>query len=253
MRASIAALCVAAACSVCPAAWAQVKKPPAPTVQRPKSPPPSAAAAARRAPGRPGSIEISGGLQWLAPGSLGSSSATLTPNSSSSPFTLFDASAQMRGAPGIDARVTYNLTRRFAAEGGVSISRPEVDFTVGRDAEGVAGFTASGERLSQYFVDGNVLFFLPKLSFAGGRGRTFVQGGGGYLRQLHAGRYNVNTGTVYNGGAGIKYYFKPRAKGFVKGFGLRVDLRTYYRRGGFSFDDRNTWTAGLGAGALVAF
>jgi hypothetical protein len=250
MKASIAVVCAAVMCGVGPTAWAQVKRPPVPTVQRPQ---PSAAVAARRAPGRPGSIEVSGGLQWLSPGSLGTSSATLTPNSSSSPFTLFDASARMRGAPGIDARVTYNLSRRFAAEGGVSMSRPQVDFTVGRDAEGVPEFTASGERLSQFFVDGNVLFFLPKLSFARGRGRTFLEGGGGYLRQLHAGRYNVNTGTVYNGGAGIKYYFKPRPRGFVKGFGFRVDLRTYYRRGGFSFDERNTWTAGLGAGALVAF
>lgn len=263
MKAGIAAACLVVAwASSASTGWAQragaaqsTQKPP--VKQAPAKPAPpkplSAAAAARRQPGRPGSVEVSAGAQWLAPGSLGARPATLTANSSSNPYTLFDASARMGGAPGIDARVTYNLARRLAVEGGLVYSRPQVNFTVGNDAEGAAGFTAGGDRLSQYFMDGNVLLFLPQLAFARGRGRGFVEGGAGYLRQLHQGRYNVDSGTVYNGGGGLKYYFKPRPRGFVKGFGLRVDLRAYYKRGGFSFDARNTWTPALGAAALVAF
>lgn len=231
---------------------AQVGKPrPGQTAQRAGTP--ARPAAQGRLPGRPGSIEASAGGAWLAPGALGSSTATLTANSSATPFTYFDTSARMGGAGGVDARLAYNLTRRVAVEGGLLYSRPSVNFTVSRDAENTAGFTGSGERLSQYFIDGSLLLYLPKLAFAQGRGRAFVEGGGGYLRQLHAGRLNVDSGSVYNGGAGFKYYFRPRPKGTIKGFGIRADLRAYYRRGGYSFDGGNTWTVGLGAGAIVAF
>jgi hypothetical protein len=254
-KAAFGALCVAMACSASTAS-PQSAPPAAPAVSSQVTsakPAPARASTARPQPGRPGSLEVSGSAAWLAPGSLGTSTATLTANSSSTPYVYFDTSGRMGGALGLDARVTYNLTRRVALEGGLLYSRPAVQFTVSHDAEGATGFTSSGENLSQYFLDGNVLLFLPGLAFSQGRGRIFVQGGAGYLRQLHDGRFNVDTGTVYNGGAGLKYYFAPRAKGLMKGFGVRADLRGYYRRGGFSFDGANTWSAGLGAGVIVAF
>jgi hypothetical protein len=223
------------------------------TPAQPAKPTLPSAGVSRRQPGRPGSLEISGGALFLGPGSLGSSTALLTANSSSTPFTFFTTSARAGGTAGLDARLAYNLTRVFAVEGGFLYSRPKVNFSVSGDTEGAAGFTTSGDKLSQYFADANVVVFLSKLGFAGGRARPFVEGGAGYLRQLHAGNFNVDTGTVYNGGAGLKYYFKPRPKGLVKAFGVRVDLRAYYKRGGFSFDGSSTWTAALGGGAIVAF
>jgi hypothetical protein len=212
----------------------------------------SPAEAARRRPGRPGSFEVSAGGAWLGPGSLGSADATLTAPGTATPYRYFSTSATAKSTPGIDARATYNLSRRFAVEGGFSYSKPKVTFSISNDTEN-AKAEASGETMTQYFADANVLVFLPGLSFAKGRGRAFVEGGGGYLRQLHAGNFNVETGTVYNGGGGIKYYLKPRRTGMIKGFGFRVDMRAYYKVNGFSFDGANTWTVALGAGAIVAF
>ncbi len=202
--------------------------------------------------GRPGSLEVSGGLHWVAPSALGESTATLTP-SSGSRYTYFQASARMGGAAALDARVTYNLTRRFALEGGALIGRPAVMVTVADDAEGATGFTAAAERLWQYVFDAAVLVFPRPLTFAGGRGRGFVAAGGGYLRQLHAGSYSVDSGAVYTAGGGVKYYFRRARRGLVKGFGLRADLRAQYRQGGFSFDDGNAWMASFGGAAIVGF
>lgn len=263
MKARTVAVCAAVLCLTWP--WpaagqgeaGEEGRAPVRTMEASTQPPagawPSGPTAGGREPGRPGSFEVSAGAQWLAPGSLGARTATLTQNGSSSPFTYFEASARLAGAAGLDARLSYNLTRRIAVEGGVLFSRPTVELSVARDAEGVPGFTADGEALSQYFLDATVLVFLPQLTFASGRGRAFVQGGAGYLRQLHEGHYSIETGSVYNAGAGLKYYFAARRGGFVKGFGLRVDLRGYYKRGGFSFDGRNTLTPSLGAAAIVAF
>ena len=142
----------------------------------------------------------------------------------------------MGAAPAFDARVAYNLTRRFTVEGGVNYSAPSVHVSIGSDAEGAAAATTPSEQLSQYFLDASLLVFMPKLSFARGRGRMFVEGGAGYLRQLHEGNFNVEAGQVYNAGGGVKHYFRPRPRGFVKGFGVRVDLRAYYKSGGYSFD-----------------
>jgi hypothetical protein len=230
-----------------------------PRVPQPSQAPPrtakplSAPEAARRQPGRPGSLEVSVGAAWLGPGSLGSAEANLTAPGTTTPYRFFSTSARAESTPGLDARITYNLFRRVALEGGLSYSRPSVTFSISDDVEGATSAGGSGEKLSQYFADGNLLLFLPGLSFAKGRGRAFVEAGGGYLRQLHAGNYNVETGTVYNGGGGIKYYLAPRRTGFIRGLGIRVDVRAYYKVNGFSFDGADTWTVALAASAVVAF
>jgi hypothetical protein len=220
---------------------------------KPKPVPLTPAQLARRAPGRPGSFEVAAGAAWLGPGSLGSSDAHLTANGSAAPYTYFVTSGTLGGAPALDARVTYNLSRRLAIEGGVNYSAPSVRLKIGSDSEGASASGTPSETMSQYFLDASVLLFVPRLSFARGRGRAFVGGGGGYLRQLHEGRFNVESGTVYNAGGGLKYYFKPRPRGFLKGFGLRVDLRAYYKTSGYSLDGAHTWTAALGAAGIVAF
>lgn len=256
-------MAAASLCLVWSTAGAQVARPAqastsvedAQRVRPPSRPvtPPRPTVSPRRQPGRPGSLELSAGAAWLGPSSLGSSQAQLTSNGSSTPFTYFTAAGRMEGAPSFDARLTYNLTRRLAIEGGFVAARPSITFTISNDAENPVAPSGSAEKMSQYFADGNLLVFLPSLTFGQGRGRAFLAGGAGYLRQLHAGNYQVETGVVYNGGGGIKYYFARRPKGILKALGLRVDLRAYYKSGGFSFDSRNTWTVSLGGGAVLAF
>jgi hypothetical protein len=212
----------------------------------------TSAPAGGRQPGRSGSFEVSAAALWLAPASLGTRAATMTRNGSSAAYTYFQADGHLGGALGVDARATYNLSHLFAIEGGFVFSKPQVTFSISRDAEG-ASVTADGERITQVFADGNLLVFPRRLRFAGGRGHGFVEAGAGYLRQLHVGNLNLDSGTVYNAGGGMKYYFKMRPRGLVKGLGVRVDVRAYYRRGGFSFDNADGWNLALAGGAIAAF
>jgi hypothetical protein len=224
-----------------------------PQPAKPKPVPLTPAQLARRAPGRPGSFEVMGGAAWLAPGSIGSATANLTSNGSATPYRYFSVSGDMGSAPGVDARLTYNLTRRFSLEGGLTYSAPRLSVTIGDDAEGASAATAPSEKITQYFLDASLLVFLPKTTFAKGRGRVFLEGGAGYLRQLHEGKFNVDTGQVYSGGAGVKQFLKPRPRGFVKGLGWRADVRAYYKDGGYSVDGAATWTIAAAGAVIVAF
>jgi hypothetical protein len=210
--------------------------------------------------GRARSIEVSASVVWMAPASLGSSTARMVTNDASgSPYLYFTASADLQSAAGLETRFTYNLTRMFAVEGGLTYSRPGVSFTIANDVEGVPGFTATGESISQFFLDVNAIAYIPGATLAGGKVRMFAEGGVGYLRQLHgqtgpmAGYLTAETGQVYHVGGGLKYFFRVRPKGLVKGLGVRVDGRLYIMNGGFSFDGRKPKTAALGAGIVAAF
>ena len=105
----------------------------------------------------------------------------------------------------------------FAIEGGVTYSRPGVSVTIANDAEGAAGFTMTGETVSQFFVDASFVVYPSPRGAAGGRLRPFVEFGAGYLRELHgqtgamSGYYAKDTGQVYHVGGGARYFFHSRA------------------------------------------
>jgi hypothetical protein len=222
------------------------------------APPPRQATEARE-PGRPRSFEVTAAVVGLAPTALGSSAATFTPNGGSTPYTLFDATGELRAAAALEAHAAYNLTRTLAVEGGATYGRPVVGFTIANDAAGAPGFTAAGETLSQVFVDASLVGFMPRLAFAGGRARPFLEAGAGYLRQLHgqagpfAAAYATDTGQAYHAGAGVKYFFRTRPVGAVRAFGLRVDGRCYLSRGGFTFGAATPRSLAVGAGLVLAF
>jgi hypothetical protein len=196
---------------------------------------------------------------WLAPASLGSSAANLTSSGGGTPYTLFSSSADMQTTAGLEARASYNVTKTIAVEGGITYSRPGVSFTIANDTEGAAGFTSTGEAISQFFVDASVVGYVPRFAFARGRARPFVEGGAGYLRQLHgqstatSGYYATDSGQVYHAGGGVKYFFRTRPTGTVRGLGLRFDARVYFWKGAYSFDGRSPKTFAAGAGFVVAF
>ena len=216
--------------------------------------------AATRQPGRARSFELTASVFFLAPSSLGTSSANLTSNDlSGTAYRWFSASGEFRSAPGIEASASYNVTGAIAVEGGLTYSRPVIAFTVANDAEGASGFTAPGETVSQFFFDASLVAYLSRYRFAGGRARPFVEVGAGYLRELHgqasaaSGYFALESGQVYHAGAGVKYFFRPRPTGFVKAYGLRFDARFYVRNGGFTFDGSHSKTFAAGGGLVVAF
>jgi hypothetical protein len=73
-----------------------------------------------------------------------------------------------------------------------------------------------------------VVVHVRQAAFASGRGVPFLTAGAGHLRELHEGNELVETGTVYQGGGGIKYWFGAGARRL----GLRAEVGLMSREGG---------------------
>ncbi|OFW06474.1 MAG: hypothetical protein A3H96_12400 [Acidobacteria bacterium RIFCSPLOWO2_02_FULL_67_36] len=179
-----------------------------------------------------GSVEVSGGALWSNGFDLGDSTAeeTRNINSGTGPFGLFSTSSRLAPAPGGVGRLSVYVTRDLAIEAGVEYARPQIRTRVSDDAEGADAVTAT-ERIARYVFNGSVVWHLPPLTFAGGKGVPFVLGGGGYLRELHEGNELLETGREYHAGAGLKYWFGDSRQRL----GLRADVQISMRKGGVNF------------------
>lgn len=227
----------------------------APQVRKPLPSRPVVLPASRR-PGRQGSFEFSVAAQWLGPGRAGSADARLTENQGGGTgrgFTWFSTRGEYASSLGGRATIGYHVTRTFAVEAGLAYSPSTIRFVVSDDTELGSGFTSPGQRLSEYFFDGALLAHLAPLAFANGRGRPFILGGGGYLRQLHSGNTVVETGQVFYAGGGVKYFLAPRARGLVRAFGVRIDGRLCVRSGGWNLGKETTLSPAASAGLLASF
>ena len=224
---------------------------PSPQAAKPPVPP---AKPGSRDPGRPGSFEVSVLAAYGAPTALGTKDATLTPNqgASGSRYTLFKTTGELGSSLGVAATAVYHLTRVFSVEGEFDYTAPSVKVAVSDDAENAAGVSFDGETLAQYTVGAALVVNLKPLSFARGRGRTFVSAGGGYRREVHDQNFTIDTGAVYHAGGGVKYFFASRPRGAVRAFGIRAEGRLLLGDG-FSFDDRTTRTFSVRGGVIVAF
>ncbi len=203
--------------------------------------------------GRGGSLEISAGGALLTPQSLGSATATMTSNNTSgSRYNYFTVNGTRASAPAFRGTVGYNITPMFTVEGGLTISRGNVQATVSNDAEGAAGLTAA-EQMTQYFVDVALRVNLRHLAFASGAGVPFVEGGAGYLRQMHEGNFVRQTGQIYHFGGGVTYMFSRRPASRLTGMGVRADARVYVPRSSYAFTGSQQIFAGVGAALVLAF
>jgi opacity protein-like surface antigen len=180
-------------------------------------------------------FELSGGGGLFGGGGIGDRNADLRANSTTPrAFRLFSTSTRLSGAPLVQARVAFGLTRRVGLEGRFGYARPELRTSVTADAEGAAALTVV-ERIDQYAVDGGVVVMIDEWRLAGMT--PFAAGGAGYLRQLHAGQTVVDEGHSYYVGGGVKHSFFTRDKHLIKAAGLRGDLRLELLAGGVAFDD----------------
>lgn len=195
-------------------------------------------ASAQEAPSlRAHRVVLETGAVWSGGYSIGGVNAQLRSNATGPappPFTLFAARSDIRSASSVMARVGFAVTPRLAIEAGGSFGRPRLGTEISRDVE-AAGQTLEGEQLQQYFIEGAVVWHLP-VRF-GPRVRPFVIGGGGYLRQLHEERTLVETGQIYYGGVGARYWIRG-GSGRARSLGLRGDLRGNLRRGGIDFANK---------------
>lgn len=202
----------------------------------------------------PNSFEIAVGGAWLGGYPLGAAAATLTSNelTQGGRFTLFRTQTDLRPAGAFDAKLGWRLTPVLSIEAGFVVARPRVATAVSDDAEG-ASATKSEEQLSQYVIDAGLIVHLVALSFAGRRAQPFISGGGGHLRQLHAGGTLLETGQVYHVGGGVKYAFLLRPEHVFKGLGVRADGRAYLRGGGLDLEGGRRWFSAAGLGLFVLF
>jgi hypothetical protein len=186
---------------------------------------------------RPHHVTLSAGLVWTDGYDVGASTAHLRGNGagpSAAPFTLFSADSRLTRATAPDFRVGYAVTSRVALEGGMSFAQPRIAFAIARDAEAPAQELV-GEKLDQYQIDANLTWQLPV--GLGPRLAPFATIGAGYLRQLHEDRVLAETGQIYFGGAGARYWLKG-GHGAARALGLRGDVRVAVRKGGIDFENR---------------
>lgn len=196
-------------------------------------------------------FEVTAGALWMGGGDLGADNANLRANSiPAGQFTLFRTNSRIESAPGFDGRVGYWLTRAIVVEGGFVFARPVVRTHVTGDVE--SGPTIDlDESLDQYFIDASASLMVDRFTFW--NVVPFVEGGGGYLRQLHEGRTFIQTGQVYHVGGGVRRWLRVRDAGFIRALGVRADARAYFVRNGFSLDDSPRSHGAISGSVFVTF
>ena len=185
---------------------------------------------------RPRRLMVSGGLLLSAGYPLGDVAADLRRNGPGmqAPFTLFRAQSDLERATGLDARVSFAVTRVFALEVGGTYATPRLAVTIAGDMEAQDVGTVT-EQVSQYSIDVSGIYQVPGLAL-GNRMRPYLIGGGGYLRQLHEGRLLVETGRTFHAGGGLQYWFRG-GQGKARPLGVRAEGRYVRRTGGIDFED----------------
>jgi hypothetical protein len=203
-----------------------------------------------RTPAARGRVEVSVGTLWIGHQALGETVANETTGTGST-FRLFTSSSDLAARAGFEGRIAVRVSRSLEAEVNASYAKPQLNISLADDVENATALAAT-ETLQQVTVGAGVVWYLPIRSRTG-RLAPFVSGGGGYLRQLHEGATLLETGRFYQVGGGVKYLLFDRARGTVKGFGVRLDARAVLRAGGVAFDDTATAAPAAGVSAFVRF
>jgi hypothetical protein len=196
-----------------------------------------------------GRLEVAAGLRWLG-GTAYAEVPAVETSRGNGQFVLFNSNTELKATAGVEARVGVRLTPVLTAEGGLSYSRPRLETRVSSDAESIPN-VAVGESVAQYAVEAGLTAQLARWRV--GRMMPFAAGGGGYLRQLHAGRQLVETGRTYYVGGGFRYPLTERRRGLVRSSGLRADVRAAGFKNGVALDDKVHWVPSLSASLFVTF
>jgi len=170
-----------------------------------------------------------------------------------SPVTLFETDATIQPGPGAELRLGWRIFRGVYAEATGGLGVNAVEARVSGDIEQAPAITVSST-VTQITIEGGALVEVATLRILAGNLVPFVDGGGGYLRQVHEDRVLVETGRTVYVGAGVKWRsaaVKPR--GLLQRFVLRADARVVSRTAGLDVDDarRNYITVSGGVGVRL--
>ncbi len=197
-------------------------------------------------------LSLAMGGAWVSGQVVGVSSATLTSNQVplGGPFPLFDVRTELVGSGLAEAALGARLTRSLVLEGRFGYARPRVRTTVSNDVEVASPTSFDDDRLSQYLVEGSLVWFLRGNGVAAQRVAPFVRAGAGYLRELHDGGAVVESGTLVHVGGGLQHQLVRWADRALRGLALRGEARASLRHGAFALQDQNRFYGTVG-GALV--
>jgi hypothetical protein len=181
-------------------------------------------------------VTVSGA--WWEGYDLGQRRASITgpQTPTGSPVTLFDTDSSILPGPGAELRLGWRVFRGVYAEaiGGVGVN--SIEARVSGDIEQAPAITVSAT-LTQVTIEGGALIELPALRVAGNL-VPFVDGGGGYLRQVHEKRVLIETGRTMYVGGGLKWRSAvARPHGLVQRLVVRADARFVSRTSGVDVDD----------------
>ena len=154
-----------------------------------------------------------------------------------SPVTLFDNDVAITPGPGAELRLGWRVFNGVYAEATGGLGMNTIEAHVHDDIEQAPAITASSA-LTQITIEGGALIELPTWRLPHGNLVPFVDGGGGYLRQVHEDRVLVETGRTLYAGGGVKWQSAAvTPQGFVQRLLLRGDVRFVTRTGGVDVED----------------
>ena len=206
----------------------------------------AAVARAQTVPAGSARFELSGGVAWTGTTSLGDRPATLTPLSGDR-FRLFTTSNELASAPGIEAGFALAVSPSLDVFAAASYGRPSLRTEVGADVEG-AGEVTIEDRVQQLSIAGGIRWHLRR-RIAGGA--PVLEGGCGYLRELHAGDTLAVNGQTCYGGAGLDFMLNSSAS--RRRVGIRAEARALVRTRGVAFDNGTHVTPVAAASVFVRF
>lgn len=196
-------------------------------------------------------FQLAAGIGFLGGASLGDAEATLRSSTSSDPYRLFATSTELgSAAPVLDLRAAVDFTPRFGVEAHALFGRPKLRTDVSGDVEGAPPVTAV-ERLDHYLIDGGIIITLDELRVRDWQ--PFAAAGAGYMRQLHQGLTLTESGHLFYVGGGARHSVFERPSGFVRGLGVRADVRLNILSGGVSVDDTSRNHLSASASFFVVF
>jgi hypothetical protein len=195
-------------------------------------------------------LQLAAGVGFLGGASLGVADANLRSSVANDPYRVFTTSSRLGSALALDLRAAVDLTRRFGLEAHALFGHPELQTEVTGDVENAPSVTAV-ERIDLYLIDGGILITLDELRVKSWQ--PFVAAGAGYLRQLHEGLTLTEDGPIFYVGGGVRTTMVTRTKGFVRGLGVRGDVRLNILSGGITVEDEARQQLSASASFFVVF
>ena len=151
---------------------------------------------------------------------------------------------------GAEASFGLRLTARVGASMAVAFNSTHLTTAVTGDIEGVAN-TKVNELVTQVLVEGGATYRPARLEHW--RLAPVITAGGGFLRQLNAGRTLVQNGQTGYVGVSMRYVERARKPGRWKASGIRADIRLNGFHGGVALDSGVHLAPSLAASVFTWF